>query len=91
MLLTQLLCSKVMYCTDTPLKVIKGNRIFFGGQKYTYFNESISKWKFRNFLKLANVIPGFKKSAHTSKANYRSVSILQIFSKIFEKLYKSNF
>ena len=55
-------------------------------QKSVYFNEFISKGKFPNFSELANITPGFKKGARTSKSNYRPVSIRPIFSKIFEKL-----
>ena len=40
--------------------------------------------KFRNCLKLANITPVFKKGARASKSNYRPVSILPVFSKIFE-------
>ena len=36
-------------------------------------------------MKLANITPVFKKGARTSKNNNRPVSILPIFSKIFEK------
>ena len=37
-------------------------------------------------MKLANVTPVFRKGARTSKNNYRSVSILSILSKLFERL-----
>ena len=50
------------------------------------FNESIGKGKFPNCLKLADITPGFKKDARTSKNHYRSVSILPTFSKVYEKL-----
>ena len=36
-------------------------------------------------MKLADVIPVFKKNERSIKENYRPVSILPIFSKIFEK------
>ena len=46
----------------------------------------VSIEKFANYLKLANIISvTFKKGARTSKNNYRPVSILPAFSKIFEK------
>ena len=67
----------------------KGNKrqqYFFAEQNCAYFNESISKGKFPNCLKLANITPGFKTGARNSKNNYRPVNILPIFSKIFEKL-----
>ena len=51
-----------------------------------YFNKALENGKFPNCLKLANITPVFKKGACTSKNNYRPVSILLIFSKIFERL-----
>ena len=42
--------------------------------------------KFPNCLKLASNTPVFKKNAHTSKNNYRSVSVLPVISKIFERI-----
>ena len=46
----------------------------------------ISNGKFSNCLKLANITPVFKKGPRTLKNNYRPVSILPIFVKIFERL-----
>ena len=57
--------------------------MFFAEEIYAYFNKSVSKGKFSNCLKSANITPAFKKSARTSQNNYRPVSILPIFSKIF--------
>ena len=37
-------------------------------------------------MKLADVIPVFKKNERSSEENYRPVSILPIFSKMFEKI-----
>ena len=51
-----------------------------------FFNEYLEKSKFPDCLKLANVNPVFKKGTRTSKNNYRSVSILAILSKMFERL-----
>ena len=45
-----------------------------------------SKWLFSNELKLAEVLPIFKKGDALLKENYRPVSILSHVSKIFEKL-----
>ena len=44
-------------------------------------NDSLSKNSFPEEAKVANV---FKKDCRTQKANYRPVSILIVFSKIFE-------
>ena len=50
------------------------------------FNMSFSKRKFPEFLKLAKVVPIFKRGDKTSPENYRPISLLCSISKIFEKL-----
>ena len=40
---------------------------------------------FPNILKQVNTTPVFRKSYRSSKENYRSVSILLVITKIFEK------
>jgi Notch-like protein len=47
-------------------------------------NNSITQCVFPSDLKKAEVIPLYKKKDHLSKENYRPVSILPTFSKIFE-------
>ena len=56
------------------------------GLIWAYFNKSIGKGKCPYCFKLANITPAFKKDGHTSKNNYRSMSILPVSSKIPEKL-----
>ena len=50
------------------------------------FNSSIKKGIFPEKLKVAKVVPLFKSGAKTEFINYRPVSILPIFDKIFEKI-----
>ena len=50
------------------------------------FNESLSNYEFPVKLKLADIIPVFKKKNPLDKANYRPVSVLPLISKIYEKL-----
>ena len=60
--------SKTMQATtEIPVKLVKGNSIFFVKQICAYFNESIGKEKFSNCLKLVIVTPVFKKGARNSK------------------------
>ena len=67
-----------------PLKLLKQRRISL--DICLYFKKSLENDEFPNCLKLANIIPVFKKGARTSKNNfYRPVSILPVLSKIFEK------
>ena len=78
--------SKAIQESDIPVKIIKANENFFAEAICFYFNKSLENGKFPNCLKLANITPIFKKGPRTSKNNYRPVSILPIFSKIFERL-----
>ena len=50
------------------------------------FNSCIEKGEFPDVLKHADVVPVHKKKCKTEKTNYRPVSILPNFSKIYEKL-----
>ena len=50
------------------------------------FNLSFSLGIVPNGLKLANVIPVYKKGAFTSLSNYRPISLLSVFNKLLEKL-----
>ena len=50
------------------------------------FNNCVESGTFPDRLKLADIIPSFKKGSSTDKANYRPISLLPIVSKIFERL-----
>ena len=57
-----------------------------------YFNDTVNTSEFPSAMKLAYVIPVFEKNEWPMKENYRPVSILPIFSKIFETKFEwSNF
>ena len=49
-------------------------------------NESFSSGIFPDMMKLAKVIPLYKKNSPEVLSNYRPISLLSIFSKIVEKL-----
>ena len=49
-------------------------------------NKSLSEGHFPKFCKIARVVPVFKSGLSSSLGNYRPISILPIFSKIFEKV-----
>ena len=50
------------------------------------FNASITLGVFPNKLKYAKVIPIHKKGSPSNPSNYQPISLLSVFSKIFEKL-----
>ena len=78
--------SKAIPDSDIPVKIIKASENFFAEAICFYFNKSLENGKFHNCLKLANITPVFKKGACTLKNNYKPVSILPVFSKIFQML-----
>ena len=78
--------SKAIQESDIPVKIITANENFFAEAICFYFNKSLENGKFPNCLKLANTTSVFKPGARTSKNNYRPISILPVFSKIFERL-----
>ena len=49
-------------------------------------DDSLKRGRFPDELKLAQVIPLFKKADPFDKTNYRTVSLLSHFSKVFERL-----
>ena len=49
-------------------------------------NSTILNGKFSSALKMADLIPIFKKDDPFEKANYRSISLLPSISKVYEKL-----
>lgn len=53
------------------------------------FNRCVFEGVFPEELKCADVIPLFKKGSVTEISNYRPISLLSVFSKIFEKLMKN--
>jgi hypothetical protein len=50
------------------------------------FNKSFSTGVFPDSLKIAKVVPVYKKGCKHDIGNYRPISLLSVFSKIFEKL-----
>ena len=49
------------------------------------FNACISTGYFPKVLKTAEVVPIFKKGEKEFRSNYRPISILNLFAKLFEK------
>ena len=49
-------------------------------------NKSFETDKFPNLLKIAKIIPIFKSSDKTMVSNYRPISVLPVFAKVYEKI-----
>ena len=71
----------------SPL-VIKKNVHLLASPISILFNQSVQQGKFPHVLKSAQVIPLYKKGAKTDINNFRPISLLNVFSKIFEKVMK---
>ena len=69
-----------------PIKLLKILDPLISIALSVLINESFETGIFPDNLKIAKVIPVFKKGLTTKKSNYRPISLLSIFSKIFEKL-----
>jgi hypothetical protein len=74
---------------DIPVSVIKSVADLIAPQLSLIINHSISKALFPSDLKLAKVIPLYKSGSRTDPSNYRPISILNSFSKIYEKIIYS--
>ena len=70
---------------DIHTNILKQNSDFFAFHVQKDINASISTSKFLNYLKEADVIPVYKKKSKLSKENYRAISILPNFSKVYER------
>ena len=71
--------------SDIPTTILKQNSDYFAEYFYENISQCISKLIFPSDLKLADVIPVYKKKSKNSKDNYRPVSILSNISKIYER------
>ena len=71
---------------DISISVLKKSIFTFVQPLCNIFNMSLENGIFPNALKKAKVIPIFKKGHKHILSNYRPISILSTFSKIFEKL-----
>ena len=68
-----------------PCSILKRFSYVFSHPLSVLINESFRTGIFPDDLKLAEVIPIFKGGDTTDKSNYRPISILPLFSKLFEK------
>ena len=69
-----------------PVSILKILQTVISKPLEIVFNTSFSMGIVPESLKLAKIIPVFKKGSQTSLSNYRPISLLSIFDKLLEKL-----
>ena len=85
-LIKELPGNKATVSNDIPVSVLKESLSAYYEKLTDIFNNCIRSDTFPEILKKSEVTPVFKKGDPTSKTDYRPVSTLSNFSKIFEKL-----
>ena len=65
---------------------MKNNSHVFSSHIMLLYNYSIEKVTYPNLLKIARVVPGHKSGQRDHIDNYRPISNLPVFSKVFETL-----
>lgn len=74
---------------EIPISVFKDNIDILAVPLAIFYNNCYEEGIFPEQLKLAKVIPVYKKGSKSDPQNYRPISLLSVLSKIFEKLIKS--
>ena len=71
---------------DEILSSLVKQPVIYNAELLTHLiNQTISQGFFPEEMKLANILPIYKSEDEQLVANYRPISILQFFSKVFEK------
>ena len=78
--------SKPYQIDNIPPKLIRENEDICSFVVSSDVNRCIETGKFPDNLKKADIAPSFKTGDRLSKDNYRPISILPPFSKIYEKI-----
>ena len=72
--------------SEIPIKILKISAPTIVPHLVSIFNLSFTAGIFPDLMKLAKVIPIFKAGSKLLVTNYRRISLLSVFSKIFEKI-----
>ena len=76
-------------CSDIPIKLVKRCSIVITPILKQYYNDFMQTGYFPDILKVGKITPDFKKGDQEKFENYRPVSTLPIFGKLFEKIIYS--
>ena len=87
-IMSQIDVSKSTGPDKIPPKFVKMSANILDSPMAMIINENVSKNRFSDGAKEANVPPIFKKSDRSCKLNYRPVSLLNVFSKVMERWTK---
>ena len=71
---------------EIPASIMKQLIVYYVQPLTLLINKSIAQGKFPDELKLAKVLPIYKNEDEQMIQNYRPISVLPFFSKIFEKI-----
>ena len=71
---------------EIPASIMKQLIVYYVQPLTLLINKSIAQGKFPDELKLAKVLPIYKSEDEQMIQNYRPISVLPFFSKIFEKI-----
>ena len=69
-----------------PVHILSGAKHIISGPLSNIFNISVQEGVFPSKLRQAKIIPVYKSDDETEPGNYRPISLLSIFNRIFEKL-----
>ena len=78
--------NKATISNDIPVTILKDSLQIYSGKLTEILNNCLEHQIFPDVLKKAEITPVFKKGNLTEKENYRPISTLSNFSKVFERL-----